>query len=116
MYAIIKTGGKQYKVALGDFIDVELLEADLGSEVQFEVLFVSDGESQQVGVPLVAGASVIGEVIDWVAGPKVTSVKYKPSHRDYRKFGHRQKYSRVKITSISGVHAESNQRRTHAKV
>lgn len=117
MYAIIKTGGKQYKVAPGDFVDVELLDADLGSEVKFEVLFVNDGDKQQVGAPLVDGASVIGEVIDWVSGPKVTSVKYKPSHRDYRKFGHRQKYSRVKITSISGVHhEEGKKKRAHAKV
>lgn len=105
MYAIIKTGGKQYKVAPGDIIDVELLDANLGDQVQFDVLFVNDGASQLVGAPLVEGASVKGELLDWVGGPKVTSVKYKRSHHQYRKFGHRQKYSRVKITEVSGAYA-----------
>lgn len=103
MYAIIKTGGKQYKVAVGDFVDVELLDADFGAQVNFDVLFVTDGTAQQVGVPLVAGAIVRGEVMDCVRGPKISSVKYKRSHHQYRKFGHRQKYSRVKITEINGV-------------
>ncbi|MBA3603672.1 MAG: 50S ribosomal protein L21 [Parachlamydiaceae bacterium] len=103
MYAIIQTGGKQYKVAPGDFIDVELLEANLGDQLQFDVLFVNDGTSLLIGAPLVEGAVVRGELLDWVGGPKVTSVKYKRSHHQYRKFGHRQKYCRVKITEVSGV-------------
>lgn len=102
LYAIIKTGGKQYKVAPGDVIDVELLDADFGAQVQFEVLFVTDGASQQVGSPLVAGASVTGEIVDCVGGPKITSVKYKQRQNQRRKFGHRQKYSRVKITEVNG--------------
>lgn len=102
MYAIIKTGGKQYKVALGDIVDVELLDADFGASVQFDVLFISDGASQQVGSPIVPGAVVTGEIIDCVAGPKVSSVKYKCRQNQRRKFGHRQKYSRVKITEING--------------
>jgi large subunit ribosomal protein L21 len=102
MYAIIKTGGKQYNVALGDVIDVELLDADFGASVQFEVLYVNDGASRLVGSPLVPGASVSGEILDCVSGPKVTSVKYKCRQNQRRKFGHRQKYSRVKITEING--------------
>lgn len=102
MYAIIKTGGKQYKVALGEVIDVELLDADCGASVQFEVLYVNDGASQQIGAPLVPGAVVSGEVLDFVSGPKITSVKYKCRQNQRRKFGHRQKYSRVKITEING--------------
>jgi large subunit ribosomal protein L21 len=102
MYAIIKTGGKQYKVALGDIVDVEMLDADFGATVQFEVLFINDGVSQQVGDPLVPGAVVAGEILDCVGGPKVTSVKYKCRQNQRRKFGHRQKYSRVKITEING--------------
>jgi large subunit ribosomal protein L21 len=106
MYAIIKTGGKQYKVAPGDIIDVELLDADFGAQVKFDVLFVSDGTSQQIGAPVLDGVTVAGEIIDCVGGPKVTSVKYKRSHHQYRKFGHRQKYSRVKITEVSGIFAQ----------
>lgn len=106
MYAIIKTGGKQYKVALGDIVDVEMLDADFGAQVQFEVLYINDGVSHQIGTPLVPGAVVAGEILDCVGGPKVTSVKYKPSHHQYRKFGHRQKYSRVKITEINGSYAQ----------
>lgn len=106
LYAIIKTGGKQYKVAPGDVIDVELLDADFGAQVNFEVLFVNNGTSQQVGAPLVEGATVTGEIVDCVGGPKVSSVKYKRSHHQYRKFGHRQKYSRVKITEVNGSMAQ----------
>lgn len=100
MYAIIKTGGKQYRVAIGDIIDVELVDGEVGSEVKFnEVLFVSDGSEPIFGEPTIAGYTVFGELIDSVAGPKVTSVKYIPgNHR--KKIGHRQHYSRLKITRI----------------
>lgn len=100
-YAIIKTGGKQYRVAVGDEIDVELLAGDLGSEVKFtEVLLTNNGSTTVVGKPHVPGCVVVGECIDYVAGPKVTSVKYIPgNHR--KKIGHRQHYSRVKITQIA---------------
>lgn len=100
-YAIIKTGGKQYRVAQDDVIDVELLDAKEGSHVEFaDVLFVADGEKQKVGSPTVSGFLVKGEVLGNVSGPKIMSVKYKRSHHQYRKFGHRQRYSQVKITSI----------------
>jgi len=101
MYAIIKTGGKQYKVAVGDEIDVELLDGDIGLEVQFtEVLFVNNGSSSLIGKPYVAGGIVTGELLDYVTGPKVTSLKYIPgNHR--KRIGHRQHYSRVKITNIA---------------
>lgn len=103
IYAIIKSGGKQYKVAEGDVIDVELLDADLGAEIAFDdILFISgkDEEKAQIGQPGVSGYFVKGELMDIVPGPKVTSMKYKPSHHQYRKWGHRQHYSRVKITGI----------------
>jgi large subunit ribosomal protein L21 len=101
MYAIIKTGGKQYKVAVGDEIDVELLDGEIGSEVTFtDVLFLNKGANTLVGSPVVPNCSVRGELVDCVAGPKVTSVKYIPgNHR--KKIGHRQHYSRVKITQIA---------------
>lgn len=100
MYAIIKTGGKQYRVAVGDVIDVELLKEDIGSEVKFsEVLFFNNEKETLFGGPTVADYFVVGEHIDFVSGPKVTSVKYIPgNHR--KKIGHRQHYSRVKITEI----------------
>lgn len=100
MYAIIKTGGKQYRVAVGDVIDVELLKEEIGSEVKFaEVLFINDGSQLIFGEPMVPDCFVVGEHIEFVAGPKVTSVKYIPgNHR--KKIGHRQHYSRVKITQI----------------
>lgn len=100
MYAVIKTGGKQYKVAVGDEIDVELLQGELESEVTFkDVLFLNQGTEAVVGSPLVPGCSVIGQILSMVAGPKVVSVKYIPgNHR--KKIGHRQHYSRVKITQI----------------
>lgn len=100
MYAIIKTGGKQYRVAVGDVVDVDLLEGELGSEVHLtDILFVNDGSQSIIGGPLVAGYNVVAELVDYVSGPKVTSVKYIPgNHR--RKIGHRQHYSRIKITGI----------------
>lgn len=102
MYAIIKTGGKQYQVKKDDIIDVELLHVDNGAQVEFtEVLFVANGDSKSFGAPVVSGCIVKGEVVGSSAGPKILSVKYKRSHHQYRKFGHRQKYSRVKITQIA---------------
>lgn len=101
-YAIIKSGGKQYRVKEGDIIDVELLKADTGSEVRFEeVLFVGSGESFQVGSPSVKDYLVTGKILSEAAGPKVTSIKFKPSHNQVRKFGHRQRYSRVQILGIA---------------
>jgi large subunit ribosomal protein L21 len=101
MYAIIKTGGKQYRVAVGDVIDVELLDGEIGSQIDFkEVLFVHNGNDPLVGEPTVAGYTVSGELLDYVSGPKVTSMKYIPgNHR--KRIGHRQHYSRVKITQIA---------------
>lgn len=101
MYAIIKTGGKQYRVALGDVIDVELLDSDTGAQVEFgEVLFVFDGSNTHVGQPAISNFPVYGEVLGKVSGEKVTTLKYKASHNQCRKWGHRQKYTRVKITGI----------------
>lgn len=101
VYAIIKTGGKQYRVSKDDVIDVELLnDAELGSKVNFETLFVHDGKNANIGLPNVSGFIVQGELLGFATGPKITSMKYKASHHQYRKFGHRQHYSRVKILEI----------------
>lgn len=100
MHAIIKSGGKQHRVGIGDIIDVELLEGEIGSKVQFgEVLFMDNGSKTFVGGPHVKDCIVFGELVDEVDGPKVTCVKYIPgNHR--KKIGHKQHYSRVKITQI----------------
>jgi len=101
MYAIIETGGKQLRVAKGDVVDVELLGVEPGKKVSFEeVLFVHDGKKPHVGQPRVSGFTVQGEILGEALGPKITSVKYKRRKRQHRKFGHRQHYSRVKITNI----------------
>ena len=105
MYAIIKTGGKQYYVKKGDIIDVELLGHEIAAHVEFsEVLFSSDGSKTHVGQPGIANFHLYGEVVGEVKGEKVTSLKYKPSHNQCRKWGHRQRYTRVKITDIGSKH------------
>ncbi len=101
MYAIIKTGGKQYRVKQGDVIDVELLGVEPSNTVEFnEVLFVSDAGSPVVGAPTVLGCVVKGEILGEVKGDKVIAFKYKRRKNYHRKIGHRQKYSQVKITEI----------------
>lgn len=102
MYAIIETGGKQYKVKKGDVIDVELLNDASGNQVQFnQVLFINDGKHSKVGTPTVDASKVLGEIIDHVKGPKVVAYKYKQRKNVRRKVGHRQNYSRVKIVDIT---------------
>jgi large subunit ribosomal protein L21 len=100
MYAIIKTGGKQYKVAQGDVISIEKLDLEVGAEVNFEVLMLCDESGVKVGKPVVEGASVCGKVVEHGKGPKVLIFKYKPK-KDYRKSqGHRQPYTKVEILSV----------------
>lgn len=100
MYAIIKTGGKQHRVEIGKFIDVELLDAEPGPFQFSEVLFSHDGSDSQIGSPTIENFLVYAEIIGQVSGEKVTGLKYKRSHNQCRKWGHRQKYTRVKITGI----------------
>jgi len=103
MYAIIKTGGKQYRVEKGQTIDVEKLLGEAGAEVTFEnVLLLVTDKDVKVGKPKVEGSLVTGELIGETKGPKVESIKYKRRKNQYRHWGHRQRYSRVKITDISG--------------
>ena len=102
MYAIIQTGSKQYKVKKDDIINVELLDAEVGSPVEFsDVLFVQNENGQvHVGKPTISGCVVKGQFMAFSKGPKITSLKYKKRKNSYRKFGHRQHYSQVKITDI----------------
>jgi len=101
-YAIIRTGGKQYRVQAGDVVDVELLGAEAGPVEFKEVLLVGEGEAIKVGKPIVDQAVVKGELMADVKGPKVISFKFKRRKNYHRKIGHRQGYSRVKITAIEG--------------
>ncbi len=102
MYAVIATGGKQYRVAEGDVIRVEKLDAEVGSEVTFDQVLVIGGESMNVGKPYVDGASVSGEVLAQDRAKKVVVYKYKPKRGYHRKNGHRQPYTELKITKING--------------
>ena len=101
-YAIIKTGGKQYRVAQGDIIDVEKLDAEAGSEAVFnEVLLHSDGTDIREGAPSIEGASVTGVVMEQRKASKVIAFKYKRRKGYHRTVGHRQKLTRVKVTAIN---------------
>jgi large subunit ribosomal protein L21 len=101
MYAVIKTGGKQYRVSPGDTIDVEKLPHEVGDKVELdEVLLVANGSSTQIGKPLVEGAKVKATVTRQDRRRKVVIFKYLPSKRYRRKKGHRQHYTRLRIDEI----------------
>ncbi|MEN9344165.1 MAG: ribosomal protein [Chlamydiota bacterium] len=102
MYAIIETGGKQYKVEPGQTIEVELLDATVGGAVEFKnVLFVNQAGAVKVGAPYLPGCVVKGEMIQEVKGPKEIAFKYKQRKPYRRTVGHRQRYTQVKITEIN---------------
>ncbi|WP_311481337.1 50S ribosomal protein L21 [uncultured Anaerococcus sp.] len=102
MYAIIKTGGKQYKVSEGDLVRVEKLAYEVGETVDFDqVLLVSDNGELKVGSPLLEGAKVSATVEDQNKDKKIVVYKYKPKKQYRKKHGHRQPYTLVKINSIS---------------
>ena len=101
MFAVIKTGGKQYKVAAQDKITVMSLEGDAGAVITFgEVLALFDGDAHHVGAPLVAGASVVGEIVEQTRGPKVYAFKKRRRKNSKRKRGHRQDLTIVRIVDI----------------
>lgn len=103
MYAVIKTGGKQYRVSEGDTLQVEKLTGKPGDEISFdEVLLVAGGEGNaKVGKPIVAGAKVKARILSQERGPKVIVFKMRRRKNYRRKAGHRQPYTRVEITGIS---------------
>ena len=100
MYAIIQTGGKQYKVEVGDQILVEKLETEVNAEVAFETLLVADDSGVKVGKPILEGVVVRGKVLDHGKGKKVIIFKYKPKKNSRTKNGHRQPFTKVEILSI----------------
>jgi len=103
VYAVIKTGGKQYRVQQGDVIFVEKLNAQADEAVTFdEVLLVGDADQSKVGTPVVKGAKVEGKVLAQVKGKKIVVYKYKAKKNERKKQGHRQPYTKVEITAIVG--------------
>jgi len=101
VYAVVQTGGRQYRVEPGQVVDVAHLPAAPGSEVALgHVLLVGEGEALRIGRPTVPGAQVIAEVLGDVKGKKIIVFKYKAKSRYRRKTGHRQVYSRVRIKEI----------------
>ncbi|MCU0951727.1 MAG: 50S ribosomal protein L21 [Burkholderiaceae bacterium] len=102
MYAVIKTGGKQYRVAPGDKLKVETLTAEVGQQVTLaDVLTVSDGDNVRIGTPLVNGASVKATVVAHGRGPKITIFKMKRRKHYAKSGGHRQNFTELRIDSIA---------------
>lgn len=103
MYAVIETGGKQYKVSEGDVIFVEKLAAEAGDTVTVDkVLVVADGEDVKVGAPYVEGASVTADVVKNGKDKKIIVYKYKPKKGYHKKQGHRQPYTKLEVKKING--------------
>jgi large subunit ribosomal protein L21 len=100
MYAVIASGGKQAKVAEGEQVHVELLDAEQGSEVSLTPVLLVDGDDVLATPDQLKGASVTGTVVGWAQGPKIDGFTYKRRTNQRRRYGHRQKYHVVEITSI----------------
>ena len=101
MFAVLNTGGKQYKVSQGDLIDVDKLESDVGDKVTLnKVLMVGEGDDVEVGFPYVSNCKVTGEVMEQGKGAKIIVFKKKRRKNYRRKNGHRQRFTKLKITEI----------------
>ncbi|MBR5560039.1 MAG: 50S ribosomal protein L21 [Clostridia bacterium] len=100
MYAIIATGGKQYRVSEGDVLYIEKIDAEVDSTVSFDVLLLGNEGDVKVGTPVVEGVKVEGKVVGQVRGEKIIVFKYKSKKNYRRKQGHRQPYTKVEITKI----------------
>jgi len=102
-YAVIKTGGKQYRVQQGEQFDVEKLDAEVDSEIQFtDILLLGEGDSVRIGAPTVAGASVTARVISQFRGPKGIAFKFKRRKGFHKTKGFRRHLTKLEITSIAG--------------
>ena len=119
MFAVIKTGGKQYRVAADQEIVIEKLEGEQGDTLVFdEVLMIGDGDKVDMGAPLISGAQVVGEVVEQRRSAKVITYKKKPRNTYRRKLGHRQQVTVIKITDIlakGGATAKKSERRPEPK-
>lgn len=101
MFAVIKTGGKQYRVAKDDVFKVEKLDGEAGDEIRFAEVLMMGGETVTIGAPMIDGAAVVAEVVEQMRGPKVISfVKRRRKHSSQRRRGHRQQLTKVRITDI----------------
>ena len=100
MYAIIATGGKQYRVSEGDVIYIEKIDAQVDSTVSFDVLLVGNDGDVKIGTPVVEDVKVEGKVVGQIRGEKIVVYKYKSKKNYRRKQGHRQPYTKVEITKI----------------
>jgi large subunit ribosomal protein L21 len=101
-YAIIRSGGKQYRVAEGDTVRVDLLTGAAGEKIKFDDVLLIGGDEPKIGKPKVAGASVEGEIIGETLGDKLIVFKFRKRKRSRRKAGHRQSFTSVKITKVTG--------------
>lgn len=101
MYAVVKSGGTHHRVEVGDVLEIQKLDAEVGETVELdEVVMVSGESGVSIGQPTVDGAKVVATVTDQIRGPKLTVFKYKPKKRYRRKTGHRQALTKVKIDAI----------------
>ena len=101
MYAIIESGGRQYRAEVGHTFSVEKLPYEVGEQIEMNVLLLSNDEDIRVGQPLVDGASVTATVVDQYKGKKIFVWKYRPRKRYRRRQGHRQEYTRLRIDEIN---------------
>jgi large subunit ribosomal protein L21 len=102
MYAVIKTGGKQYRVAAGEKIKVEQIPADVGAEITLDqVLMVGEGESVRIGTPIIAGATVTAKVVGHGRGPKIKIFKMRRRKHYQKHQGHRQNFTEIEISGIA---------------
>jgi len=100
--AIFRSGGRQFRVSVGDVLEIPAIDADDGAEVAFpEVLLYQGSGETKVGTPVVSGATVAAEVKAQVKGPKIRGFKYKPKKHYKRAFGHRQRLTRIEVTAIN---------------
>jgi large subunit ribosomal protein L21 len=101
MFAVVRTGGKQYKVAKDDVVTIEKVAGDVGSELKLGEVLLVGGDKPKAGTPLVKGASVTAEILAQGKGVKVVAFKKKRRKNTHRKRGHRQPFTKIKITGIS---------------
>ena len=102
MYAVVKTGGKQYKVAVGEKLNVEQIPAELDSQIELtEVLMIADGDKLTVGTPTIAGAKVVAKVVEHGRGEKVRIFKMRRRKHYQKRQGHRQNFTQIEIVAIA---------------
>ncbi len=116
MYAVIKTGGKQYRVSPGDKLKIETIDAEVGASFDFDtILMISDGDKLTVGTPTIASAKVTAEVVAHGRGKKVEIIKFKRRKHHQKRTGHRQNFTQVEIQSINGKGAVAKKKTAPAK-